>query len=112
MNLPSNVPGSVTPAYSVSLIDRALVVLGLDDVGQLGQLVANRVDPDQARAAVVDHVRRVARNEARLQGLGDFGGRRHLDRDTGLLRLDLLAGELGVINAVSAVEDDGVNRRA
>ena len=67
---------------------------------------------DQTGATVVDNVRRIAGNEAGLQGLGDLGGGCHLHRHTGLLQPHLLGGELGVVDAISAVEDDGVNRRA
>ena len=89
----------------------ALVVLGLDDIGQVRQLVADGVDPDQIGAAVVDDVGRVARDEARLQGLRDVRGRSDLDGRTRLQLLDLLAGELRVRDAVAAVEDDRIDRR-
>ena len=90
---------------------RALVVLRLDDSLSSSSWSRIVLMPIRPAPRVVDDVRRVAGNETGLQGLGDLGRRCHLDRRSGLLLLHLLGGELGVVDAVAAVEDDGVNGR-
>jgi hypothetical protein len=87
----------------------ALEVVRVQDVVERLELVQDRVPADLVGARVVDQVRRVAADEARLQLLRDLGGGGDLDRGPGLALLHDLRRALDVVHAVAAVEDHRVD---
>ena len=86
----------------------ALEVGGVEDVTEVLELVEDRAEADRVLTGVVDQVRRVTADEARLELLGDLGGRRHLHRRAGEAVLHDRGRERHVVGAVAAVEDDRV----
>ena len=86
-----------------------LQVGGVDDVGEVLELVEDRVEPDRLGTGVVDEVGRIAADEARLQLGRDLRRRGDLGRRALVGLGEDVGGELDVVDAVAAVEDHGVD---
>ncbi len=87
----------------------ALEVGGVDDVGEVLELVEDRVEADRLGTGVVDEVGRVAADEARLQLGRDLRRRGDLDGRALVGLGEDVGGELDVVDAVAAVEDHGID---
>jgi hypothetical protein len=88
----------------------AFVGVGLEEVVELLQLVEDAQEADLVLTGVVDEVRRVAADEARLKLGGDVDDRLDLDLEALDLAAEHLVGVVDVVGAVAAVEDGRLDR--
>src|SRR5690606_25112988 len=78
---------------------------GIEYAVHVLELIGNGGKADEVAAGVVDQVRRIAADEARLQLGGDLRRRRDIDGYAGVVLAHQLGSKLDIVDAVASVED-------